>query len=315
MTAGEFDLQRRSLRDLAAELTARAPRDGATAGLWPGLTIYRITEPSEPTWDDITSLSVCIIVQGRKVVETDGLRHVYDQYKYLVVRSNLHFRTQILDASPEEPFLAFVLRIDPALVRKVSADMIGPRVAPGDSRRVVRDTEASAVSELDDELMSSVMRFLRSLSADTDRRVLAPLYLQEMVYRILQRDRYAQLLEIAVAQSTGNPVAAALQYIAANLAEPMTVDTLAEQVNLSPSTFTRRFREVTGRSPYQFVKETRLERARELLLEGNRTVAAVSAAVGYSTTSHFIKEFRERFGATPRNYPGVEGLRRGLGPA
>jgi transcriptional regulator GlxA family with amidase domain len=168
------------------------------------------------------------------------------------------------------------------------------------------------VSTLDDELVDSVLRFLRSLTAEPDRRVLAPLYQQEMVYRVLQREQSARLLQIAAQQAAGNPVAAALNYIAAHLAEPLTVTTLAEQVNLSTSAFSQLFRQVTGRSPYQFVKEMRLDRARELLLEGRLGVVDVSRTVGYTSASHFIKEFRGRFGTTPREYADTHRLSRDL---
>src|SRR5260370_8114854 len=83
---------------------------------------------------------------------------------------------------------------------------------------------------------------------------------------------------------------------------------MAEQVNLSPSSFSHLFREVTGRSPYQFLKELRLDRARELLLDGRLSVTDVSRAVGYSSASHFIKEFRSRFGTTPRAYVDAQAL-------
>jgi len=82
----------------------------------------------------------------------------------------------------------------------------------------------------------------------------------------------------------------------------LTVSELAKQVNLSASAVTRTFREMTGSSPYQLVKSMRLERARDILIEQHLSVADVSAAVGYTSTSHFIKEFRGRFGATPRGY-------------
>ncbi len=113
--------------DLAEELLARSYGDGANVGLWPGMTIYRYVEPTVPKWDEIQSLSVCIVAQGRKAVTADGHHYVYDQYQYLVLRSNLHFQSQILDATPDKPFLAFVLQIDPAVVRKVSAEMVGRR--------------------------------------------------------------------------------------------------------------------------------------------------------------------------------------------
>ena len=298
--------------DLAEELLARSYGDGANVGLWPGMTIYRYIEPTVPKWDEIQSLSVCIVAQGRKAVTADGHHYVYDRYQYLVLRSNLHFQSQILDATPDKPFLAFVLQIDPAVVRKVSAEMVGRRGVADHPTAPTESQDQSVVSELDDELMSAVLRFMRSLTADSDRRVLAPLYLQELVYRILQRDRFSKLLLIAGQQDDGNSVAAALNYISAHLSEPLTVEILAEQVNLSSSAFSRRFRELTRRSPYQFVKETRLERARELLLERRLRVSDVSVAVGYASMSHFTKEFRARFGTTPREYADAEGLSRDL---
>jgi len=298
--------------DLAEELLARSYGDGANVGLWPGMTIYRYVEPTVPKWDEIQSLSVCIVAQGRKAVTADGHQYVYDRYQYLVLRSNLHFQSQILDATPDKPFLAFVLQIDPAVVRKVSAEMVGRRGVADRPTAQSESRDQSVVSELDDELMSAILRFMRSLTADSDRRVLAPLYLQELVYRILQRDRFSKLLLIAGQQDDGNSIAAALNYINAHLSEPLTVEILAEQVNLSSSAFSRRFRELTGRSPYQFVKETRLERARELLLERRLGVGDVSVAVGYASQSHFTKEFRARFGTTPREYADAEGLSRDL---
>ena len=297
--------------DLAEELLARSFDDGANVGLWPGMTIYRYTEPTVPRWDEIQSLSICIVAQGRKAVTADGHHYVYDKYQYLVLRSNLHFQSQILDATPDEPFLAFVLQIDPAVVRRVSAPMVGRRGARDHPAASTESQDQSVVSELDDELMGAVLRFLRSLAAESDRRVLAPLYLHELVYRILQRDRFAKLLLIAGQQDDGT-IAAALNYINAHLSEPLTVEILAGQVNLSSSAFSRRFRELTGRSPYQFVKETRLERARELLLERRLRVTDISVAVGYASMSHFTKEFRARFGTTPRDYADADGLSRDL---
>jgi AraC-like DNA-binding protein len=93
-----------------------------------------------------------------------------------------------------------------------------------------------------------------------------------------------------------------LEYVREHLSEPLTVADMAERVSLSPSAFAHLFRDVTGRSPYQFLKEMRLDRARELLVDGNFTVARISKEVGYTSVSHFISEFRGRFGVTPRAY-------------
>lgn len=294
--------------DLIAALATLAPRVGGNDGGWPGLTIYRFTEPMEPQWEEIQSLSLGIVAQGRKAVTVEGKRYVYDQFNYLVLSSNLHFQAEILEASARLPFLSFVLQIDPALVRKVSTDMLERRVASFPPVRFDAEPDKCVVSALDQDLMGTVLRFLQALSAGPDRRVLAPLYMQEMVYRVLQREQFSRMLHIAAQQAAGNPVAAALTYIRAHLGEPMTVTDMAEQVSLSPSAFSHLFREVTGRSPYQFVKEIRLDRARELLVDGRLAVTEVSRAVGYSSVSHFIKEFRGRFGVTPRAYADAQAL-------
>lgn len=300
--------------DLIAELAARAPKIGGNDGGWPGLTIYRFHEPQEPTWEEIQSLSIGIVAQGRKAVMVEGETYTYDPFNYLVLSSHLHFQAQILEASPRKPFLSFVLQVDPAVVRKVSTDMIDRRTAAGFPPVKVAPVPAKGmVSALDPELMGVVIRFLQSLDTGADRRVLAPIYLQEIVYRVLQREQFSRMLYIAAKQAGANPVSAALTYIGEHYSEPVTVNDMAEKVNLSPSSFSHLFREVTGRSPYQFLKEIRLDKARELLLDGRLSVTDVSRAVGYSSASHFIKEFRSRFGTTPRAYVDAQALGEGIG--
>jgi len=299
--------------DLIAELAARAPKVGANSGLWPGLTIYRFTGPVGPSWEEIQSLSLCIVAQGRKSVTVDGMTYSYDPFHYLVLGSHLHFQAEILEASVSRPFLSFVLQIDPALVRQVSSDMLERRTTAFRSRDAqAQPAEPGCVSALDQDLLGVVLRFLRAVGTGTDRRVLAPLYLQEMVYRVLQREQYARLLSLAAAESASNPVSAVLEYVRSHLSEPLTVADMADLVRLSPSAFAHLFRDVTGRSPYQFVKEMRLDRARELLVDGDFTVARISKEVGYASVSHFISEFRGRFGVTPRAYYDAHALHREL---
>jgi AraC-like DNA-binding protein len=290
--------------DLIAELAARAPEVGANTGAWPGLTIYRFTAPAGPTWEEIQSLSLCIVAQGRKAVTAEGRTYQYDPFNYLVLNSHLHFQAEILEASVSLPFLSFVLQIEPALVRRVSSDMLERRTTTFRSRGTgAQPADKQAfVSALDQELLGAVLRFLRAVGTGTDQRVLAPLYLQEMVYRVLQREQFARMLAIAAAEAASNPVSAVLDYIRTHLSEPLTVADMAEEVRLSPSAFAHLFRDVTGRAPYQFLKEMRLDRARELLVDGNLAVARVSKEVGYASVSHFISEFRGRFGVTPRSY-------------
>ncbi|WP_020661370.1 helix-turn-helix domain-containing protein [Amycolatopsis benzoatilytica] len=69
-----------------------------------------------------------------------------------------------------------------------------------------------------------------------------------------------------------NPVREVVSYVQDNTSEPLTVTDMAERVSLSPSAFSHLFCEVTGKSPYQFAKEMRLNRARDLLIGGTLSV-------------------------------------------
>src|SRR6476620_1540094 len=204
--------------DLVAELASIATQAGPNTGIWPGLTIYRFTAPAGPTWEEIQSLSLCIVAQGRKAVTVGGETYLYDPFRYLVLSSHLHFQAEILEASLGRPFLSLVLQIDPALVRQVSSDMLERRATafrPRDGQ--ARSAPKACVSALDTELLGVVLRFLRAVKTTGDRRVLAPLYLQELVYRVLQREQYARLLTLAAAESASNPVSAVLEYVRAHL--------------------------------------------------------------------------------------------------
>ena len=283
--------------ELLAQLAFHAPREGIFSGMWPGLTMHRSTGWVGWQATQMSSLSLGIIAR----------RHEID---YLVLGDGRQPPAHDLRVPPYEPCWSVVLQIDPAIARTISAEIAGRRRQSRVAAASADADDQPATSTLDEELASTIVRFLRSLSGGPDRRVLGPLYLQETVFRVLQREQSARMLQIATQQVQANPVLAALTYIDARLAEPLTVETLAAQTNLSASAFTRAFRKATGRSPYQFVKETRLDRGRELLVEGGKPVAEVSRAVGYVSVSHFIKEFRTRFGTTPGDYADTRSLRR-----
>jgi AraC family transcriptional regulator len=83
--------------------------------------------------------------------------------------------------------------------------------------------------------------------------------------------------------------------------ESITVDSLAVAVGLSPAQFARRFKRTTGRSPYQFVIDERLDLAREMLLRG-APIAEIAAQTGFPHQEHLTRMFGRRFGMTPGRF-------------
>jgi transcriptional regulator GlxA family with amidase domain len=84
-----------------------------------------------------------------------------------------------------------------------------------------------------------------------------------------------------------------------HLAEPVRLEQLARSVNISPSYLTHLFRRDVGRSPAQYWRDVRLQRAHDLLQSSFLSVKQVMAAVGWNDPSHFNRDFRRKHGVCP----------------
>jgi AraC family transcriptional regulator len=91
-------------------------------------------------------------------------------------------------------------------------------------------------------------------------------------------------------------------YVAAHLAEDISIEGLAELVELSPSHFAHVFKETTGMTPLQFVTRQRITRAQQLIRETSRSLIDVGLEVGYTSPSHFAQVFRRVVGVTPTEF-------------
>ncbi|MCL4421719.1 MAG: AraC family transcriptional regulator [Actinobacteria bacterium] len=286
--------------DVARLVESHASCEGVNPHCWPGLTFYRFSDKIPLHWDAVNSLSYCLVVQGAKRVLIGGEEHTYDPMNYLVLERRSRFEVEILEASRVRPFLSFVLQIDPAIVTDVISTIHRPMALYQDPDTVIQSN--AHVAPLDSHIVGATYRFLSSIDSDADRAVLAPMYLREIVYRLLQSECRHRLIAGSSANASRNPISGSIEYMKEHLGGSITVADVAEAVHMSESAFAHLFKQATGISPYQFLKQMRLERARDLLLDEEYSVSEAAFDVGYTSLSHFISEFKRYFGETPRSY-------------
>lgn len=94
----------------------------------------------------------------------------------------------------------------------------------------------------------------------------------------------------------------ACSFIAENLGERFTLDDLARQAGVSRFHFARLFRVSTGDSPMAYLVKSRIERAKQMLLQGDRPVCEIAAVLGFCDQSHLTRTFRRLTGLTPREF-------------
>ncbi|WP_229799105.1 helix-turn-helix domain-containing protein [Planomonospora parontospora] len=98
-----------------------------------------------------------------------------------------------------------------------------------------------------------------------------------------------------------------LRWSRTRLHQAMSVDDLARHALMSPRTFARRFREVTGTTPHAWLRDQRLDRAEELLETTDLPIQEIADLVGFRSDGVLRDHFVKRHGVPPRDYRRVFG--------
>jgi AraC family transcriptional regulator len=92
------------------------------------------------------------------------------------------------------------------------------------------------------------------------------------------------------------------ELVDAKMEDDLSLDEMAQSVNLSTAHFARMFRKSTGETPHQFVLRQKIERAKAMLRPPNARILDVAVACGFKTQQHFAQVFRDVCGVSPTEY-------------
>ena len=95
-------------------------------------------------------------------------------------------------------------------------------------------------------------------------------------------------------------VARALEIFAEDLSEPKSIATIAETLGISARHLERSFKQALGRNPTSYFRWVRMQAGRQIVLYTNDSVADTAAAVGYTSSRHFIRQYRDEYGLSPQ---------------
>ena len=97
-------------------------------------------------------------------------------------------------------------------------------------------------------------------------------------------------------------IAKAKDVILKDIKNPPSLIELSKTIDLSLKNLKKGFKEIYGKPVYKYLFDFKMERAKQLLSNGNLNVNEVSYELGYSSSSHFIAAFKKKYGITPRTY-------------
>jgi AraC-like DNA-binding protein len=275
-------------------LVARyAPHDGAFPLRLPGTyAVRRSLMTTAPAYSTVRP-ALCIVAQGAKVVMVGREVLEYDPAHVLVLAVDLPVSSQVIRASRKEPYLGFILNLDPARVAEL-AMRVYPHGVPKTS-----DPRGLYVGKSTDGIIDAVTRLLDLMADPEDADMLGPLVVDEIVIRLLRTAIGPRVAQIGQPKSGVQRVGEAVCWIRAHFAQPITVEEMAASVHMSASSFHERFKAVTSLSPLQYQKVLRLHEARRLMLFQKMDANDACHRVGYLSPSQFSREYSRFFGSAP----------------
>jgi AraC family transcriptional activator of pyochelin receptor len=160
----------------------------------------------------------------------------------------------------------------------------------------------------DKEIKPTVSIVLQQIINSNINSSIRELYVKGKVYELLslhfQKDETAEgeYCPFLVDEQNVLKIRKAKEIIISRMAEPPSLQELANEIGLNIKKLKEGFKQIYGDSVFSFLFDYKMEHARRLLETNQFNVNEVGTQVGYSTASHFIAAFKKKFGTTPKKY-------------
>jgi AraC-like DNA-binding protein len=272
----------------------------------PELAFFRRDARTDPC-ACLVGPAVVLVVQGAKQLLIGEHAYPYDAERFVVTSLDLPASSQVLHASPGLPCLGLVLKLDLRLI----AELIAQSGLPAPRERTADGS--AALGRVTPPLLDAFARLVALLEEPAALPVLAPLFVREIHYRLLDTDAAARLWQIASVGTSSQRIARAVDWLRTHYAQPLRIETLAAHVQMSPSSLHEHFKQLTAMTPLQYQKWLRLNEAKRLMLNEQLDAGSAAYRVGYESPSQFSREYVRLFGAPPKR--DIESMKRGDCPA
>lgn len=258
----------------------------------PGLSLLRSFAHSPPRHMSYRP-SLCLVAQGAKQIFVGEHAITYGDMQCLIVTFEVPVLSQIVRASPEEPYLSATLALDPDIILDVATrlDSTGP-VSGGPAFGLV-------VKDMDEQIAGSILRLLDTIGRPQAVDILYPAIMREIAYWLLTGPAGRDVARMVLPDGRPRRIAHAIHHLRDHFDAPVSVSELARIAGMSTSTFHHHFKALTSLSPLQYQKQMRLIEARRRMVADGEKAGVAAFAVGYESVSQFSREYARMFGAPP----------------
>ena len=257
-----------------------------------GVDLFKITE-SEPVLKQCYEKGIIFIFQGKKEVLHENQLLTYDANHYLILSHPSPMECRVF-VSDNTPILGLRIDLNTKILNELLYDS-------NISFQYAHEGKPGLYTEyVTDQLLDAITRLLESLLDSQYKLLLSALYIKEILFLVLKSPHVYALNCNRYRNESYYKISQVIDNIYLNYQEKYDVYTLANHVNMSTSTFHNSFKEITGYSPIQYIKNVKLHKAKELLTTQQLPAKVAAYEVGYESLSQFNREYKRLFGTTPK---------------
>lgn len=253
-----------------------------------GITLEYNQQPPFETPDHTQSHHVISVQTGKSLaiegmVDGKPFAHTSSQGDVSIIASGVVSRERWDDTAE---YIA--LRLEPTLLSETLGE-------------AVRSFELLSFPKLQDALLQRIV--LALLEEGKQKNNLHQLYVESLVQTLSVHlvKHYAIHKPRSERDNPSPRLERVMDYIQDNLNQPISLHELARVAHQSVYHFSREFKRVTGKSPYQYILSQRLECAKKLLKK-NLSIAEVAYTVGFADQSQLARAFKSAFGFSPTEF-------------
>lgn len=210
----------------------------------------------------------------------------------IIVSHRIPVTSRITQASAGSPYLALILSIDLNILLALHHEI--------ENIPAHKTTETAVnANPTGDQLISVLSRYLALSDQEIELKVLGPLILREIHFRLLMEPHGVVLRKLLQHDSFASQINEAIIYLKENYQKSIPISHIARIAGMSESSFYENFKKITETTPLQYQKALRLIEAQRLLRHEAFTVSSAAFEVGYESPSQFSREYSRKFGYPP----------------
>lgn len=267
--------------------------DGLALTPVPGLRMMCVETPRGDLHSVYRPL-VCLILQGAKRMTVGAEERVFFAGQSVIVSADMPVVGRIVQASPNEPYLAIAVELEMTILREVAVQLGEVRAQPSSETRTLFAEDTGA------QILDCAARLMRLVDRLEAIPILRSGIVRELHYWLLSGQHGVALRSLSAPGSAVSRLAAAVAILREEYRSRIPIERLAAAAAMSPTAFHKHFKHMTSLSPGQYQKRLRLIEARRLMMDEGFSASSAAFEVGYESVSQFTREYARLFNAPPK---------------